>query len=358
MFIPVSDKDWNGTMLLEAWLAYWLEEYVRPVVKPSTYESYRLACEAHLIPNLGKIPMKDLTSRTIQHFFNDHAKTGNAVTHGPLSAKTMRNLRVVLDVALKQALAEDLIASNPVPLTAIKSVHTKQLEILTDDKQETLEQYLFNTKSIYHPAILMAMYTGLRRGEICALRWKNYNEETHILTVMETVRRLTNYDAKQGEPTTNLVFNDVKTDASSRDLLMPPILQEILHKQREDYTQKFREPAPEDFIFYSRKGGILDPDNLQHYFSRLQKKLGMEHVKFHALRHTFATRAIENGIDVSTVSGILGHANVTTTTQFYVHPREKAMRHAMQTISPIYQAEARLVSSAAADVRSETTNAA
>ena len=81
----------------------------------------------------------------------------------------------------------------------------------------------------------------------------------------------------------------------------------------------------------------MDPDNLQHYFSKLLKKLGLEHVKFHAIRHTFATRAIENGIDVSTVSGILGHADVTTTTHFYVHPREKAMSLAMQTIAPIYE---------------------
>ena len=82
---------------------------------------------------------------------------------------------------------------------------------------------------------------------------------------------------------------------------------------------------------------MTDPDNLQHYFSRLLRKLGLEHVKFHAIRHTFATRAIENGIDVSTVSGILGHADVTTTTHFYVRPREKAMNRAMQSITPIIQ---------------------
>lgn len=79
----------------------------------------------------------------------------------------------------------------------------------------------------------------------------------------------------------------------------------------------------------------MDPDNLSHYFGRILKKLKLEHVKFHALRHTFATRAIENGIDVATVSGLLGHADVTTTTHFYVHPRDEAMRSAMRSVVPI-----------------------
>lgn len=82
---------------------------------------------------------------------------------------------------------------------------------------------------------------------------------------------------------------------------------------------------------------MLDPDNLQHHFLRILRKLGMEHVKFHAIRHTFATCAIKSGIAVSTVSGLLGHANVTTTTRFYVHPREKAMTQAMSNLTPVYR---------------------
>ena len=330
------EMELSEDMALHTWLGYWLENYIRPVAKPSSYEHYRDNCEKHIIPAIGHLPLKSITSRQLQQFFNQQAKTGNNCNGGPLSTKSMRNMRVVLNVAFKQAIAEGWITGNPVPQTAIKSCKAKKVQVMTDDMQERLETYLFEEKNRYHPPIQMALYTGMRRGEICALRWKDYNPITHRLQIHETVRRLNNYDAKPGDPKTKLVFNDVKTDSSQRELLMPPVLVDVLEKQRERFAQEHQFPTPNDFIFFSNSGGVLDPDNLQHYFSRLLKKLGLNHVKFHATRHTFATRAIENGVDVSTVSGILGHADVTTTTHFYVHPRDKAMSEAMQSISPIY----------------------
>lgn len=326
----------NSEMPLETWLWYWLDMYIRPVAKASTFESYRGHCEKHIIPALGEIKLTDLSSKQIQQFFNEEAKTGNGKNGGVLSPKTMRNMRVVLDVALKQALAEELIHSNPIPLTVIKSARTKKLEVMTDEMQEILERYLFENEDPYHPAILFDLYTGVRRGELCALRWRDYNEKTGRITIDETVRRLTNYDAKPGEPKTILVFNDTKTDSSCRELQLPVFLQDLIAEQKRKYTTKFHVPQPDDFIFFSRNGKMLDPDNLQHHFLRILRKLGLEELKFHAIRHTFATRAIESGIDVSTVSGILGHSNVTTTTRFYVHPREKAMTKAMNNITPIY----------------------
>lgn len=331
------DFNFSEDMVLTDWLTYWLEMYIRPTAKPSTYESYRGHCEKHIIPALGKTKLKNLTSRQIQQFFNEEAKNGNGRNGGGLSPKTMRNMRVVLDVALKQALAEELIHSNPIPLTVIKSARTKKLEVMTEDMQKTLETFLHENKDPYHPAILFDLYTGLRRGELCALRWGDYDEETGRITIDETVRRLTNYDAKPGDPKTIMVFNDTKTESSYRELQLPGFLRDLIDEQRRKFTSIFHEPKEDDFIFFSSNGNMLDPDNLQHHFQRILKKLGLEHLRFHAIRHTFATRAIENGIDVSTVSGILGHANVTTTTRFYVHPREKAMARAMSNLTPIYQ---------------------
>ena len=330
-----TDINLSEDMTLAEWTTYWLETYIRPVAKASTYESYRGHCENHINPALGDIKLKDLSTKLLQMFFNNEAKNGGK-NAGPLSPKTMRNMRVVLDVALKQALAEELIHSNPIPLTVIKSARTKKLEVMTDETQEILERYLFENEDPYHPAILFDLYTGVRRGELCALRWRDYNEKTGRITTDETVRRLTNYDAKPGEPKTILVFNDTKTDSSCRELQLPVFLQDLIAEQKRIFTAKFHVPQPDDFIFFSRNGKMLDPDNLQHHFLRILRKLGLEELKFHAIRHTFATRAIESGIDVSTVSGILGHSNVTTTTRFYVHPREKAMTKAMNNITPIY----------------------
>lgn len=323
--------------LLGEWLMYWLETYIRPTAKPSSYAHYRDNCEKHIIPVLGEVPIGQISAKMLQRFFNEQARTGNLRNRGPLSTKSMRNMRVVLDVAFKQAMSEDVVSHNPVPLTAIKSCRTHRPEIMTDEMQEQLERYLFAVCNIYHPGIILALYTGLRRGEVCALRWRNYDEETGKLTVEQTVRRLPNYGAAAGENKTELVFNEVKTDSSERTLVMPPVVQQMLHEQKCRFAQQFHMPREDDFIIFSKAGGVTDPDNLQHYFAKLLRKLGLEHVKFHAIRHTFATRAIENGIDVSTVSGILGHADVTTTTHFYVRPREKAMNRAMESIRPVLQ---------------------
>lgn len=117
---------------------------------------------------------------------------------------------------------------------------------------------------------------------------------------------------------------------------MPDILLDLLDFQYRRFTDTFgRAPAKEDFILYNAKGGAMDPDNLSHYFGDVLAGLGLPHVKYHAMRHTFATRAIENGVDVATVSGLLGHADVTTTTHYYVHPRQEAMRRAMQSVAPV-----------------------
>lgn len=249
--------------------------------------------------------------------------------------KSMRNMRAVLDVALKQALAEGVIGSNPVPLTAVRAVRTPRVQILTDEAQAKLEEYLFSHRHNYHAGILLAMFTGMRLGEVCALQWKDYDPGTGRLRIGHTVRRQTNYDAAEGESRTVLVTNETKSDTPDRTLTMPPILQELLEDQRTRYARSFRIPTGEDYIVFCGKGTMVDPDNLTHYFARLLKKLGLPHVKFHAMRHTFATQAIENGIDVATVSGLLGHADVTTTTHFYVQPREAAMDQAMRKITPV-----------------------
>ena len=106
---------------LGEWLMYWLETYVRPTAKPSSYSHYRDNCEKHIIPALGEVPIGEISAKMLQRFFNEQARTGNLRNHGPLSTKSMRNMRVVLDVAFKQAVSEDVVSHNPVPLTAIKS---------------------------------------------------------------------------------------------------------------------------------------------------------------------------------------------------------------------------------------------
>ena len=333
---PPQISSFSEETTLETWLRYWLEEYVKPVSKPSGYEHYRDNCCKHIIPAIGDIPLGNLTPRVIQRFFNEQARSGNLHTGGALSTKSLRNMRAVLDVALKLATAEELMPSNPVPLTSIKSVKSRKVEVLSNETQAILETYLFDHLGHREAGILLAMYTGLRLGEVCALRWKNYQPQDGMLSVESTVRRICCDPAEGSAAKTDLVFGSTKTTSSERTLYMPRVVQQLLVLQRQRFRKEFdREPGGEDFIIFSRVGGVMDPDNLSHHFATVLKKLGLEHIKFHALRHTFATRAIEDGVDVATVSGLLGHSDTTTTMHFYVHPRDEAMRAAMRGIKPV-----------------------
>lgn len=321
---------------LADWLAYWLENYVRPVSKPSGYEHYADNCNKHIIPVIGNIPLGNISPAVLQRFFNEQARMGNLLTGGPLSTKSLRNMRAVLDVALKMATALEYIPANPVPLTAIKAVKSRRVAILTNESQQELETYLFMHFDFMDVGVLMALYTGMRLGEICALRWRNYDSNTGMLHIEFTVKRLPSHSTDPLAPKTELHFGDVKTSSSERSLYMPPVLKQILTQQKARQMRCFgRAITPDDFIVSSSCGTVMDPDNLSHHFKHVLEKLGLSHIKFHALRHTFATRTIESGIDVATVSGLLGHADVTTTTHFYVHPREEAMRRAMSSIAPI-----------------------
>ena len=322
---------------LNEWVAFWLATYVRPVAKPSGYEHYHDNLYKHILPQLGKYRLNKLTTPIVQAFLNDKAEHGNLRNGGPLSAKSIKNMRVVLDVCCKRAVADGVMSANPVPATVYKRCTAKKVEVMSDPHQKILEDFLFRDMSMLNSGITLGLYSGMRLGEVCAARWKHYDFECGCLHIAETVRRISlqNSNAQYGQRT-ELVFSSVKTESSARDLFLPDVLQDLLVFQYELFEKLFgKPPTGEDFIIFNAKGGCMDPDNLSHYFGDILDGLGLPHVKYHALRHTFATRAVENGVDIATVSGLLGHADVTTTTHYYVHPREEAMRQAMSAMGPI-----------------------
>ena len=272
---------------LADWLHYWLESYIRPSCKPAGYAQYRDIVDKHVIPAIGAVPLAELNTGILQQFLNREAACGNRKTGGPLSAKSVKNMRVVLDVALKCAVQEGRLAANPVPGTVIRKVQRKAIMPMSDAMQAALERFLFQDGNLQNMGILLAL-----------------------------------------SPT--------KGRDGSRRIAAPAVVFALLEMQCRRHETRFGAPVqPEGFVVYNTQNQLTDPDNLSHYFSRILRQLHLEHVKFHAMRHTFATRAIENGIAVATVSGLLGHADVTTTTHFYVHPRDEAMRAAMRGIVPV-----------------------
>lgn len=327
----MNKKNNENAKTVAQWVEEYLRDYVYPTCKPSAAEHYADNLLKHLVPALGKLPLRDLDAATLQRFFNTQALHGNLRTGGALSTKSVRNLRVAVSACLTQAVALGLIGSNPVPGTVIRRTPRVIVDTLGEADRSRLLTFLCKDDNAMNPALIVAAELGLRRGELCALRWRDYDPAGY-LHVNSTVKRLRASDP-DCKSKTCLVINEVKTDSSRRELVLSPFLHKLVALQAEKYRVEFGEPGEDDFIFFNTAGGITDPDNLSHYFSDVLAGLGLPHVKLHALRHTFASRAVELGVDIETISGILGHSDVTTTAHYYLHPRQQAMNDALWKLS-------------------------
>lgn len=273
---------------LREWSQQWLEVYVKPVAKPSGYEHYYDNLHKHILPKLGEIPLESLTIAVVQHFLNEESLQGNLRTGGALSAKSIKNMRVVLDVCCKRAVADGMMPANPVSATVYTHCRSKKHNIMSDNDQKVLEKWLFSDLSLNNAGIILALYSGMRLGEVCAARWGNYDAMSGTLHITQTVRRvMVDPEAEYGKRT-ELIFSSAKSDASERDLYLPEVLQGLLTVQYQRFESLFkRTPNDDDFIIYNTVGGVMDPDHLSSYWGDVLDGLGLPHVRFHDIRHPY-----------------------------------------------------------------------
>lgn len=273
---------------LREWSQQWLEVYVKPVAKPSGYEHYYDNMYKHILPKLGDMPLESLTTAVVQHFLNEESLQGNLRTGGALSAKSIKNMRVVLDVCCKRAVADGMMPANPVAATVYTHCRSKKHNIMSDSDQKVLEKWLFSDLSLNNAGIILALYSGMRLGEVCAARWGNYDAMSGTLHITQTVRRvMVDPEAEYGKRT-ELIFSSAKSDASERDLYLPEVLQGLLTVQYQRFESLFkRTPNADDFIIYNTVGGVMDPDHLSSYWGDVLDGLGLPHVRFHDIRHPY-----------------------------------------------------------------------
>ncbi len=176
--------------MFKDWVREYLDEYVRPSCKPSATEHYADNLLKHAVPVLGDFPLDEITAPIIQKFLNKEAASGNLRTGGPLSAKSLRNLRTAISGCLSMAVALGKIGSNPVPNTVIRRAPKPVMETMSREDQETLMRFLSTDHHLMNFGINLAIRLGLRRGEICALRWRDYDARNGYLTIQNTVKRL------------------------------------------------------------------------------------------------------------------------------------------------------------------------
>jgi len=338
------------------WIDRWLEVYIRPTVKESTYSNYHICIHKHIIPAFPGVLMKDLKPAMLQKFINDKSVGGRAdkirdpetgekvFKSGGLSKSVLNQMKMLIILSLKAAIDNGLILKNVAENIKLQKSKPPDVEVLSVDEQKRLEELLINDNHPLSFCILLDLYTGLRVGELTALKVSDINLDEKELYVHRTAKRV----YVRGEKNkTKILFSDPKTEKSKRAVPLPDFIVEMLKAfiaERDEYIIVLTEClsngldkwTDNGYLFITRNGDIQEQSNIRRYFNRKLDQAGIKHIKLHALRHTFATRCIEAGFDIRSLADILGHTDVSMTLKVYTHSLQEQKRKNMERLAPLY----------------------
>lgn len=309
-------------VLYKEWLVDWLGNYVSPSVKPRTYERYLEIVRNRLIIKLGNYDVKDLTPLIIQKYITELMQNGNMKTGRGLSSNSVNTVIAVIQNSM--SIAFDIGITDEYVMDKLKrpKIQEKKITCFSPAEQKVIEQAVINDKRSKMFGIVLCLYTGLRIGELLALEWKDIDFLNHEISVDKTC-----YDGKNKDGIYCRFTSVPKTDTSNRVIPIPkqliPVLRNLKRKSSSEYV-------------ISDGDKTISVRSYQRSFELLLKKLNIQHRGFHSLRHTFATRALECGIDVKTLSEILGHKNPTVTLHRYAHSMMEHKKEMMDRLGKLF----------------------
>ena len=308
----------KGDMTFGAWLDHWYQRDCKPAIKPKTQADYENRIYQHIIPELGHIPLTQLTPSDFQQFYHRLKQGGRLLRveqYGPgLSDRMVKSCHVTCRMALDKAVADRLLLKNPAATCKAPATHPREMSVLTG---EEIQRLLIQAKEDgCYELLLLELSTGLRRGEILALQWDDLDFRTGALRVERQVQRI------KGE----LVISQPKTRTSNRIVILPGPILRVLERCRKSGTSRWMFPSPK------KEDSPLDPAAVRKKLTAVLKRAGCKHVRFHDLRHTFATNALEHGMDIKTLSAIIGHVSSATTLNVYAHVTDEMRQKAADRI--------------------------
>ncbi len=315
-----SDLTEESSMTLGEWLDRWINDYMNLTIRESTLDSYKALIKNQIKPYLGNKPLSSLTTQDIQKFYNTVKEKGRVKPdkiHGSqLSDSMVRGIHMLLHEALDAAVRDRLIVKNPADRTVIPKTNYAPKQVLNDEQLDRFMNVIKEDK-LWYDFFYTELTTGLRRGEICGLKWEDFDGQSETLKVRRSVTH------KKGG---GLNIGETKTETGTRTIILPPSTAELLKKRKENAVSEWIFPN-----FYEPQ----KPINPNHAYSRLKillKQAELPSVRFHDLRHTFATHALAGGVDAKTLSGILGHTNASFTLDTYTHVTKDMQRGAADII--------------------------
>lgn len=311
--VELTEDSW---MTLGQWLDRWLTEYKAGTVRPGTLEGYHRYIEYYIKPQLGDKQISLLSQQDIQRMYR-RLKTEGRIREHPemghqLSDSMVRHIHSTLHAALKDAVQAHVISRNPTEGTTAPKPNYKPKRILTGEELDAFRAVV-EQDEVWWDFFQTELMTGLRRGEICGLQWSDFDEESGMLKVCRTL-----HGQRKGEYT----VGETKTETGTRTIVLPPSTAELLRKRKETAVSEWIFPN----IYEPEKP--MHPDYAYHRLKTLLKQAELPLIRFHDLRHTFATMALEHGMDVKTLSATIGHVSSVTTLDIYSHITDTMQRQA------------------------------
>ena len=312
-----------GQCTLGQWMDVWFENYAKLKVRPSSHQTYKGYINNHIKPHVGSIPLSKLTSLDLQKLYKMLLAEGRIdrieAKNQPkgLSAKTVRNINPIISSALNLAKEQKLIYSNPAEACALPKVEYREMKTLP---VEQLTSFLREAKETgVYEMYYIELATGLRRGELLGLKWDDIDMTNGTIRVQRQVARI------DGE----IVEAPLKTKNSYRNVSIGPDAIGVLKEQRKKVGREI------EYVFPSPSGGAISPDSVLNMLHRVLERAGLPKIRFHDLRHFFATLALQNGVDIKTVSGMLGHFSAGFTLDTYAHVTTSAQKEAANTMGKV-----------------------
>ena len=288
------------------WMDVWFENYAAIKVRPSSHQTYKGYIEHHIKPHIGSIPLNKLTTLDLQKLYKKQPKG--------LGAKTVRNLNQIISSAMDMAIEQKLIAVNPTNKCALPKVEHHEMNTLTQDQ---LAAFLAEARrSGVYEMYYTELATGLRRGELLGLKWSDIDFKDNVIRIRRQVARIDG----------NVVEVPLKTKNAYRCVAITQDVAMMLEQKKADDNGR------SEYVFSSEAGGPISPDSVLNMLHRVLDRAGLPRLRFHDLRHTFATLALQNGVDIKTVSGMLGHYSAGFTLDTYTHVTTLAETKAAETI--------------------------
>ncbi len=311
-------------MKYHEWLEDWLENYVKPSVKTHTYETYRRVVLLHIVPNIGTWNINDITPIMLQKLVNKLLKCGNLKTGLGLASGTVNLIITLIQSSLRTAYSVGEIKENIGSKIKRPRIDAKRITCFSIPEQKKLERGILaeGRKKLF--GIIICLYCGLRIGELLSLTWDDVDFENNLLTISKT-----SYEMRTGEGMRH-VIDTPKTEQSKRIIPIPKQLMKDLKALRNEQCGKY---------IVLQDGLPVTVRSYQRSFELLLKKLDIPHKCFHTLRHTFATRALECGMDIKTLSEILGHKNATITLNRYAHSMLEHKYNMMNKLGMLFEEE-------------------